>query len=149
MGSCARLCFYHVSGGVRSKWKLENIAKPWECRSKPRCAKTKKSIDPKSILERILRSFYGPFAVFLGPGVVLDRIFVQKKVTRVYAGRIARIGFWGGRPFKLSQMRTPKATGPRANAKSPESKRTIERGTYHAHGLGSPVAESLFGPSIH
>ena len=35
------------------------------------CEKNK-SIDPESILERILRSFYGPFAVFLGPGVELD-----------------------------------------------------------------------------
>ena len=51
------------------------------------CEKNK-NIDPKSILERILRSFYGPFAVFLGPGVVLDRFFrslnlMQKKVTQV------------------------------------------------------------------
>ena len=79
MGSCARLYFYHVSGGVRSKWKLENIAKPWEGRSKTRCANKNKNIDPKSILERILKSFYGPFAVFLGPGVVLDRFFLKSK----------------------------------------------------------------------
>ena len=40
------------------------------------CEKNK-NIDPKSILEWILKSFYGPFAVFLGPGFVLDR-FVLK-----------------------------------------------------------------------
>ena len=34
---------------------------------------------------------------------------------------------------------SPKAKGPRAKAKSPKSKGTIERGTDHAHGLGSPV----------
>ena len=38
------------------------------------CEKNK-NIDPKSISERILMSFDGPFAVFLGPGVVLDRFF--------------------------------------------------------------------------
>ena len=36
---------------------------------------------------------------------------------------------------------SPKAKGPRAKAKSPKSKGTIERGTDHAHGLGSPVAD--------
>ena len=29
------------------------------------------NIDPKSIFEKMLMSFYGPFAVFLGPGVEL------------------------------------------------------------------------------
>ena len=43
------------------------------------CEKNK-NIDPKSILERILRSFYGPFAVFLGPGVELDWFFGKSKV---------------------------------------------------------------------
>ena len=57
------------------------------------CEKNK-NIDPKSILERILRSFYGPFAVFLGPGVVLDRFFrsrqlIQKKVMRLELGDLA------------------------------------------------------------
>ena len=51
------------------------------------CEKNK-SIDPKSILERILRSFYGPFAVFLGPGVAGSIFFevdvLCKKKSRKY-----------------------------------------------------------------
>jgi hypothetical protein len=43
------------------------------------CEKNK-NIDPKSILERILRSFYGPFAVFLGPGVVVDGFLFEVEI---------------------------------------------------------------------
>ena len=42
-----------------------------------------------------VESFYGPFAVFLGPGVVLDRVFLKskfyaKKVTR---RKLSELGF--------------------------------------------------------
>ena len=112
---------------------------------KNRVCDKKGKIDSRSNLEWIWESFYSPFGLFLGPVVVLDRFFSKSKIysKKSHASRIERIEFWGGRPFKLSQRTTPKATGPRAKAKSPKSKGTIERGTDHAHGLGSPVADIL------
>ena len=112
------------------------------------CQKNK-NIDPKSILERILKSFYDPFEVFLGPGVVLDRLFLKSKFhakkqsrgyTRVGLPELV-FGVVGPLNYPKRGPQSPKATGPRAKAKSPKSKGTIERGTDHAHGLGSPVAD--------
>ena len=106
---------------------------------KNRVCEKNKNIDPKSILERILRSFYGPFAVFLGPGVELDWFFWKSKIcskkshagirgyTRVYA---SRIGFWGGRPFKLSQKKTPKPKSqrPKSKGQKPKEQRNDRKG---------------------
>ena len=109
------------------------------------CEKNK-NIDPKSILERILMSFYGPFAVFLGPGVVLDRFFLKSKFyakkSHASIREYTRVGFpelsfgvVGPLNYPKRGPQSPKATGPRAKAKTPKSKGTIERGTDHAHGL--------------
>ena len=148
MGSCARLCFYHVSGGVRSKWKLENIAKPLEGRSKTRFAKKKKhrfkvklGVDLGVILWPA-RSVFGPGGRS-GSIFVRSRNVMQKKVTRVYAGRISRIEFWGGRPFKLSQKRTPKPRSPRPKSKGqkPKEQRNDRKGNRSRSRPGSPVAD--------
>ena len=108
------------------------------------CEKNK-NIDPKSILERILRSFYGPFAVFLGPGVVLDRFFSKSTfyAKKSHARKKRRIGFWGGRPFKLSQKRTPKPRSPRPKSKGqkPKEQRNDRKGNRSRSRPGSPVAD--------
>ena len=126
---------------------------------KNKVCEKKRNIDPKSILEWIWRSFYGPFAVLLGPVVVLDRFLSKSKfyAKKSHAGTKRRIEFWGGRPFKLSQKGTPKPKSqrPKSKGQNPKAQRakgtttteaqssrtTIERATDHAHGLGSPVAD--------
>ena len=92
------------------------------------CAK-KRKIDPRSNLEWIWESFYGPFGVFLGPGVVLDRFFSKSifYAKKSHASIISRIEFWGGRPFKLFQKETqkPKAQSPRAQEPKAQSPRRM------------------------
>ena len=109
------------------------------------------------MFEMILRSFYGPFAVFLGPGVELDWFLLEvenllKKKSREYTRvGLPELGFGVVGPLNYPKRRpqSPKAKGPRAKAKSPKSKGTIERGTDHAHGLGSPVADIYIHIYIH
>ena len=99
---------------------------------KNRVCEKNKNIDPKSILERILKSFYGPFAVFLGPGVVLDRFFSESTIysKKSHATRIRRSGAWDGRPFKLSQKRTPKPKSqrPKSKGQKPNEQRNDRKG---------------------
>ena len=73
-------------------------------------------------------------------GFFRSRTFMQKKVMQAELGELS-FGVVGPLNYFKRGPQSPKAKGPRAKAKSPKSKGTIERGTDHAHGLGSPVAD--------
>ena len=90
-----------------------------------------------------------PVRRVFGPGgrtglVCLEVENLFKKKSREYTRvGLPDLGFGVVGPLNYPKRRrqSPKAKGPRAKAKSPKSKGTIERGTDHAHGLGSPVAD--------
>ena len=139
MGSCARLCFYHVSGGVRSKWKLENIAKPWEGRSKTRCAKKHKhrskvnfGMDSEVFLWPV-RSVFGPGG---RSGSILFEVdlLCNKKVTR---RTLSELGFGVVGPLNYPKR------GPRPKSKDqkPKEQRNHRKGNRSRSRPGSPVAD--------
>ena len=70
----ARLCFYCVFGGVRSRWKLENIAKPYYSGRKQGVRKISKS---RSNLE-----FGVVFWVILGTMCKENLVFSKKKYAK-------------------------------------------------------------------
>ena len=121
-------CFWCRSQQVETRKHSKTIGESF----KNKVCEKKRNVDPRSNLEWIWESFYGPFGVFLGPGVVLDRFFSKSKfyAKKSHASKIRRIEFWGGRPFKLSQKRTPKPRSPRPKSKGqkPKEQRNDRKG---------------------
>ena len=90
-----------------------------------------------------------PVRCVFGPGGRSGSIFFEveilcKKKSREYTRvGLAELSFGVVGPLNYPKRgpQSPEAQGPRAKAKSRKSKGTIERGTDHAHGLGSPAAD--------